>query len=329
MQVNLSEWNKFVTEKPQAHIMQHGGWGEFKKDFGWSVIRIQNEVAGVQLMIRTMPFALKMAYIPKGPFGSQWESLLPEIHQTCTSNGVFALRLEPDEWEPGTSSNHLQKAGFKQVASVQPRRSIIVDLNASEEVILNRMKQKTRYNIRLAAKKEIIIHSSNDVRTFYDLLLRTGDRDGFGIHQFHYYQKAFDFLSPDESCHLLIASYKSQPLAGLMVFKAGTRAWYFYGASIDAERERMPTYLLQWEAMRWAKNAGCTEYDLWGVPDEEEGTLEQGFTERSDGLWGVYRFKRGFGGILKRTAGAWDFIYHPVRYWLFNKMLAVRRVQFN
>ena len=76
----------------------------------------------------------------------------------------------------------------------------------------------------------------------------------------------------------------------------------------------MPTYLLQWEAMRWARERGCSAYDLWGVPDDEEETLESEFTQRSDGLWGVYRFKRGFGGRLVRAVGAWDLVYAPLRY---------------
>jgi Uncharacterized protein involved in methicillin resistance len=88
------------------------------------------------------------------------------------------------------------------------------------------------------------------------------------------------------------------------VFARGRRAWYVYGASNDQERNRMPTYLLQWEAMRWARARGAEEYDLWGVPDADEETLEAHFTERSDGLWGVYRFKRGFGGQVKRAAQA-------------------------
>lgn len=80
----------------------------------------------------------------------------------------------------------------------------------------------------------------------------------------------------------------------------------------------MPAYLLQWEAIRWAKAHGCTEYDLWGVPDVDEGKLETYFSERSDGLWGVYRFKRGFGGELRRAAGPWDRIYQPLLYQLYS-----------
>jgi lipid II:glycine glycyltransferase (peptidoglycan interpeptide bridge formation enzyme) len=102
-----------------------------------------------------------------------------------------------------------------------------------------------------------------------------------------------------------------------MVFARGPRAWYFYGASNDEERNRMPTYLLQWEAMRWAKARGCEEYDLWGVPDVDEATLEADFANRSDGLWGVYRFKRGFGGTLSRSVGAWDRSYLPLAYPLY------------
>jgi lipid II:glycine glycyltransferase (peptidoglycan interpeptide bridge formation enzyme) len=118
-------------------------------------------------------------------------------------------------------------------------------------------------------------------------------------------------------CALLMAEFEGRPLAGLMAFARGSRAWYFYGASNDEERSRMPTYILQWEAMRWAKSQGCTEYDLWGVPDADEETLENNFANRSDGLWGVYRFKRGFGGELKRSAGAWDYAALPPVYPLY------------
>ena len=102
-----------------------------------------------------------------------------------------------------------------------------------------------------------------------------------------------------------------------MVFAYGRRSWYFYGASNDLHRNKMPTYLIQWEAIRWARRLGCTEYDLWGIPDEDEEVLEAQFTERHDGLWGVYRFKRGFGGKVLRAAGPWDRVYQPMLYALY------------
>jgi peptidoglycan pentaglycine glycine transferase (the first glycine) len=108
-----------------------------------------------------------------------------------------------------------------------------------------------------------------------------------------------------------------------MVFAFGNKAWYMYGASGDAHRERMPNHALQWEAIRWSKSQGCATYDLWGVPDEDEAALDAQYMNRSDGLWGVYRFKRGFGGRLVRYVGASDRVYNSLLYRVF--LLALRR----
>jgi lipid II:glycine glycyltransferase (peptidoglycan interpeptide bridge formation enzyme) len=110
-----------------------------------------------------------------------------------------------------------------------------------------------------------------------------------------------------------------------MVFKFGNRAWYFYGASSNMHRDRMPNHLLQWEAIRWARSKGCKEYDLWGVPDANLSTLEANFAKESNGLWGVYRFKRGFGGELKRSVGPWDRIYKPYLYRIYSIWLKTRK----
>jgi len=327
MQVSLTDWNNFIGRNPQAHIMQHGAWGEFKQRFGWSIDRLLIDSSGVQIMIRRLPLGFKFAYVPKGPVGERWETLFPEIHKICRSRGVFFLKVEPDEWEPGNCTEIYRKEGFLPANSIQPQRSIVVDLRPDEGEILDRMKQKTRYNIRLAGKKEVKVKPSKDIKTFYELLLKTGERDRFGIHSLDYYQSVFNLFSKVNACRLFLAFYKNKPLAGIMVFCHGLRAWYFYGASSEEERERMPTYLLQWEGIRWAKSAGCIEYDLWGVPDEEEQILEENFTQKSDGLWGVYRFKRGFGGQLKRSAGAWDYVYSPLKYHIFQNLLKIKKIQ--
>ena len=186
------------------------------------------------------------------------------------------------------------------------------------------MKQKTRYNIRLAGKKGVTVRPWDDLEAFHRMLLLTGGRDGFGVHSLEYYRRAYDLLHPKDMGEILVAEYEGKALAALFVARQGTRAYYLYGASSDEERSRMPAYILQWEAMKWAKERGCEEYDLWGVPDEEEATLEAGFEKRSDGLWGVYRFKRGFGGQLQRAAQALDRVYQPLLYWAYLKFIGSR-----
>ena len=191
---------------------------------------------------------------------------------------------------------------------------MLIELNGSDDQLLGRMKQKTRYNIRLALKKGIVVSPSADISAFYELMKSTGERDGFPIHSFDYYQNAYDIFHPQRESELFLANYDGQPVAGLMVFRSGVRAYYFYGASSDVHRERMPNYLLQWEAMKWAHASGCRVYDMWGVPDEDLATLENEFLKRSDGLWGVYRFKRGFGGVLHRDPVSIDKVYNRFIY---------------
>jgi lipid II:glycine glycyltransferase (peptidoglycan interpeptide bridge formation enzyme) len=179
------------------------------------------------------------------------------------------------------------------------------------------MKQKTRYNIRLARRKGVVIRETCDIDIFYRLMEVTGERDAFGVHSRDYYQRVLDLFEPRGHCRLLCAEFEEQPLAGLIVFVYGKRSWYFYGASSNEHRHLMPTYLLQWKAMQWAREQGSTEYDLWGVPDNDQETLEANFLERRDGLWGVYRFKRGFGGGLRRAVQSWDRVYNPILYKLY------------
>jgi lipid II:glycine glycyltransferase (peptidoglycan interpeptide bridge formation enzyme) len=170
----------------------------------------------------------------------------------------------------------------------------------------------------------VTVRAWDDISAFHKMMLVTGGRDGFGVHSLEYYRRFYELFRPGDMCELLVAEFEGSLLAALMVARSGKNAYYLYGASTDEDRNRMPTYLLQWEAMRWAKARGCETYDLWGVPDEDEETLEANFETRHDGLWGVYRFKRGFGGELKRAAQALDRVYNPLLYKFYLWRMAER-----
>ena len=314
------DWDAFLVEYPNAHLLQTSEWGQLKHHFGWNPRFLLQDGLGAMVLFRQLPLGLSVAYIPRGPVGiGDWSGLWSAVDALCRQEHAIFLRVEPEIWQPvpdGFIEGHLP--GFTSAPqTIQPPRTVLIDLALSEEEILKAMKSKTRYNIRLAERKDVIVRPSTDVVRFFQMSLTTSERDEFGIHSLPYYQRAYDLFAPQGACILLVAEYEGQPLAGLMAFARGDTAWYFYGASTDEERNRMPTYLLQWEAIRWAKARGCQTYDLWGVPDHGESYLEAHFLERSEGLWGVYRFKRGFGGEIRRTIGAWDRVYHPALYRLY------------
>ncbi len=322
--VSLTDWNQFLSQHPNAHLLQTGEWGELKSAFGWKPVRVISENVGVQILFRKLPLGFTIGYIPKAVNSDQSlsEQSWKAIDSVCKSRHAIFCKLEIDSWE---SDFILHPSSFiLSKHNIQPPRTIIVDLTSDEESILARMKQKTRYNIRLAEKKGVTVHAWDDIESFHKMMLVTGGRDGFGVHSLEYYRRAYELFHLKGMCEILVAEYDGKPLAALFVARNGNRAYYLYGASTDEERNRMPTYLLQWEAMKWAKSRGCDEYDLWGVPDEDEATLEANFESRHDGLWGVYRFKRGFGGELKRAAQALDRVYNPLLYWAYLKFMKNR-----
>ena len=328
--LSLAEWKDFLSKCPNANLLQTAAWGELKSDFGWETIRMavvsEERNWGAQILFRNLPLGFTLAYLPKGPVlqegdGSKdmsfpGQNFWAKVDQLCRSKRAVFLKVEPD-----LGNNHGGRdlpIGFRASPhAIQPLRTIVVDLQGSEDEILARMKQKTRYNIRLAAKKGVVIRSSSDIEIFFRLMQTTSERDQFGIHNQEYYLRAFNLFKPENDCELLLAEYEGEPLAALMVFVAGERSWYLYGASASHHRDRMPTYLLQWEAMKWARKQGCTQYDLWGIPDYDQEVLEGQFADRSDGLWGIYRFKRGFGGEIKRSAGPWDRVYQSIIYKIY------------
>jgi len=275
-----------------------------------------------------------LAYIPKGPLvdwadEEQLAALLAALDRAARSWGAIALTVEPDLPDEPLHRERLRALGFRPspFSSVQPRRTLIVDISPDEDAILAAMKSKTRYNVRLAARKGVTVREATeaDLCAFHALTAATAERDRFGVHSPAYYEAAYRLFVPQRRARLLLAEVKGEPVAAVMVFALPPRSWYFYGASGNEHRAKMPTYLLQWEAMRWAKSLGCTTYDLWGVPDEDLDALESEFAERGDGLWPVYRFKRGFGGRLVRSVGAWDRVYAPLRYRVLNMGYSVLR----
>jgi len=334
-ELSAESWDAFTQRFARGHLLQSWAWGQFKARFGWpepvrlAVIEEGRLLAGAQLLFRPLPTGWwTTAYAPKGPLldpaqPQVAEQMLAAIHQVCRRRRAISLKVEPD-WEDSAAAHAWwQERGFRPSAqTVQPRRTVLVDLAPDEDSVLAAMKSKTRYNVRLAARRGIAVRpgTNSDLPAFYRLLQVTSERNGFGIHTAAYYSEVWRTFSGRDAARLFIAEFQGRPLAGLMAFVWGRQAWYMYGASSDDERQRMPNHLLQWEAMRWAKARGCESYDLWGIPDVDEAQIGADVVAAeaagvlSEGMGGLYRFKRGFGGREVRYVGAYDYVYNAPVY---------------
>ncbi|MFN8464232.1 MAG: peptidoglycan bridge formation glycyltransferase FemA/FemB family protein [Caldilineaceae bacterium] len=304
-------------------------------------------VNGCQLLFKRTA-GLTLAYAPRGPITDwgnrfQTELLLHAIHLEARRHGAAVLKIEPDL--PDTADNRalLRSYGFSPSSqTVQPPSTITLDINGTEDAILSRMKSKWRYNVRLAERKGVQVRAlaRDELLLFHALMQVTGERDGFGIHSAEYFAAAYELLTPQHAV-FLVAEYAGEPLAAIVVAAVGSTACYLWGASSDRERSRMPNHALQWEGMRWARSRGAASYDFWGIPDDigklavalhggdgsgtptEELPIDIEALPQGE-LWGVYRFKQGFGGSVVRTAGAWDMALDTIGYRVYQLGLGAR-----
>lgn len=314
-------------------LLQSWRWGDLKARHGWSHERVllgARDAPRVvaQVLLRPMgPF--RVAYVPRGPAAAADLSRCEMAELTVALDRLARLRraaivlLEPDTHAlPVAAGGSL---GWTPSSTlVQPRRTIKVPIECSDEALLAQMKPKTRYNVRLAQRRGVTVRLGGvaDVTSFYRLLAETALRDEFGIHGVEYYRDMLGTFGADAA--LLIAEYDDDPAAAVLVVRHGPEAIYMYGASSRAHQRHMAAYLLQYTGMRWARDAGCRRYDLWGLPESDEAPDETadngGNLNVRNGLWGVYRFKQGFGGDVIDYPGVVERIYLPPLVWVWRRL---------
>ena len=352
MQINLTRiqdpdrWNQLVLQLPHHHLLQSWQWGALKSRYGWEAERVAwldengQPLAAAQLLHRStslnpLPLRFSLSYCPRGPL-MNWtdrqlrREVLDQLANLASKRKAVFLKMDPDltiqslamdQSEPQPDREGLEIEDWlinsrwrRSTEQIQFRNTAIIDLTATEDELLAAMKQKTRYNIRLASRKGVEVRYGHleDLDLLYHMYAETSLRDGFVIRPPAYYQDAWGSFVQAGLARPLIAEVEGQPVAAVMIFRFGDRATYMYGMSRDLHRNKMPSYLLQWEAMQWAKAQGCRIYDFWGAPDE---------MHESDPMWGVYRFKLGFAPTTVFTPGAWDLILRPLHYWAYTRFM--------
>lgn len=283
------------------------------------------------LLKRGVPGTNKtMLYCPRGPVIDFHDKallsfLMKELKKVAKEHGAISLKIDPDiEIEDKEVRDNLIWLGFRQkketlnFEGVQPKFVFRLDISGDLDEVFKNFHSKTRYNIRLAGRRgvEVVKGSRDDLGDFHEIMVETGIRDNFITRPLDYFQNMYDVLNPSGYLELFMAYYEGQPLAGTICLKFGGKSWYLYGASRNRHRNLMPNYLLQWEMIKWAKENGCTLYDFRGV----SGDLRE-----SNPLYGLYRFKKGFGGKFTEFIGEFDYPFNKFQYILLENSISAFR----
>lgn len=315
--VERERWNRAVGGLATGHVLQSYQWGELKERMGWQPFRVlqgsRDNPAGAALVLRRrLPLpGLSVMYVPKGPCfdpadTKTLQAILRRLKVLARDQGALFVKVDPDlTLEDAQPISVLEDEGFRPSGEhIQLRNTMVVDLRPAEKEILGRMNQSTRRNILLAQRHGVVVDQGGaaDLPLFYSLYQETARRDGFILRSYEYYESLWRLFLGGGMAGAFLARWQGEVLAACLALNIGRKAWYMLGASRSQMREVRPNQLLQWEAMRWAKGIGAESYDMWGLPD----VLEPG-----QPMWGLYQFKRGFGGEVRRWIGAYDYVAHP------------------
>ena len=321
----LSEYEAFVQSHPKGNFAQSFLWGKQKPMWRWQAVAVRGTDGKIRgtlaLMTRPVPvIGRTLMYGCRGPVcdlddRETLSQLIEGARALARENRAYVIKIDPDVPSSNTQfAGLLHELGFrgkeggKNFEAIQPRYVFRLNVEGKTgDELLAGFHQKWRYNIRLAERKGVTVRicGKEMVPAFSELMLTTGVRDGFVTRKPAYFEAMLDNLGGH--CRLYMAfDPAGTPIAGTLAIHYGDKVWYLYGASSNEHRNLMPNYLLQWRMIQWAVETGCRVYDFRGV---------SGDVSEDNPLYGLYRFKQGFGGEFTEFIGELDLVLSPVVYW--------------
>ena len=305
-----SQYNKLVT-----HILQSYEWGEFRKQLGLPLLRygiFENEklINAFQLTLHKIPFTKNyVGYLPKGPLPNK--QLADALTQIAKDNNCAFIKIEPDieKDQLSTPNSPLPTSFHPSPKPLFTKYNFVLDLTPSEEDLIKNMHQKTRYNIRVAQKKGVVVEERLDDKAFeiyLDLYFQTTKRQNYFGHNKHYHTLVWNILKEAGMARLLIASYNKEPLTAWMLLNFKDTLYYPYGGSSTLHRDVMASNLVAWEGIKLGKKLGLKKFDLWGALSPD--------ANHKDPWFGFHRFKQGYGAKLLEYIGTFDMIFNYPLY---------------
>lgn len=337
------QWNSFLTSQPRGHLLQSYQWGELNRYLGGRIYRLGAlddgsmvgalllSVAQVPLPVSLPGIHLNWLYGSRGPTVEQpgspaLRALLEQAHVFARKEHAVVLRLEPniadDDPDMDAWLAAYRALGFQSnPTAVHGRRSWVLDLRPSAEELLANFKMTWRQNVRSAERKGVVIRDAEndaDFDAYYDLLKITSERDAFFIHDKEYHREILRQFASKGDAVLYLAEHEGEAIAAKMLIRFGDWCWDMFGASSNSKRNLKPTYLLQYRCIQWAKSRGCSYFDFRTIPE----ILEPG-----EEMWGVYEYKKGFGGFSRLNIPTQDYVYRPLAYNAWRNFVELRRAR--
>ncbi|GCE26766.1 methicillin resistance protein [Dictyobacter alpinus] len=335
------QWNAFLCSQPHGHFLQSYEWGELSRELGERVYRLgvlENGrlVGGMQFTVSNVPLPLPKLrptwlYCARGPVLARQDVsllalLLKQVELIAQQERAITLRVEPniadDDPDLDAWLAIYHKAGFfSNPNSIHGRRSWVLDIQPSADQLYSAFMPAWQRSIDLALQHDIVIrtcYGTSDFDTYYELLRSTSERDGVFLHSSDYHWKTWQAFSANDDAAILLAEHQGRPLAAKMILRFGDWCWDMFTGVEEIEQMPSPVQLLQYHALQWARLRGARFFDFRSIPD----VLVPG-----EDQWEAYEYKKGFSGFSRLTMPTQDYVYQPLIYKPWRKVVELGREQ--
>lgn len=305
-------WDDFLK---QSTFLQSWEWGDFQKALGKRIWRLGFEkngsLLGICLAVEELGRFGKFIYCPRGPV-LDWESanqrvlILTNLTEFFKGKGYVFLRLDP-------ALNKKKESifvGFKNAVNfTQVERSWILDIcGKGDEKLMAGMRKNTRYYLKKAMKSSLEVEVSKDSKDFEEFLNLLQDlavEKKFSSFPNKYLMTQFETMG--SVMKFFCVKKNGRVLAGGWFAFFGKESSYLHGASSKDVGDTQAPYLIQWEAIKHARDIGMERHNFWGIVKEED-------YKPSYPGFGYSNFKKGFGGYVEEYVRTKDFVYNVVKY---------------
>ncbi len=330
---DVKKYKEYLNSSPYTRLTQAIEWGKVKANWNQEIVYLEENgkiIASMMILIQDIPINnATFMYAPRGPVCDITDielvkRLIDEVKPLAKKYNSYLLKFDPPVKYSDELNNLYLKNGFKTSGKnpnhdevIQPSFDAILNIkDMTEEELIKGFSEKTRYNIRLSARKGVKVYYSRkeeDLKIFYDLYKITCDRDKIGCRDYDYFKRMLDAYD-EEHLRIYVAEHENDKLSAAIAINYGPEMFYLYGASSNEKRNLMPNYSMQWEMIKWAIEKKCEIYNFGGIIHLDKDN-------------GLYKFKVGFcreEGIFKYL-GEIDCIYNKRVYFLYKKFLPITK----
>lgn len=313
-QIDDPAWDAYL-ERSGGHHTQSSGWADLKAGYGWRPLRVMavedDVVGGAQLLVKAWS-KVRVGYLARGPAAGDDPELVREIveelKRVARQERVHFVVAQPPP-SPDWLGEHLRGQGFRPSPFyAAPTATVVIDTTLEPDVMLARMKQKTRYNIRLAGRKGVTVRMGEmrDIGTLHRMISATGSRQGFSEYPVEYFERMASVFGLGDRLHIFIAEYEGKPVSALLALCFGDTVAFKKGGWSGSHGNLHTNEAMHWGALKWCHEHGYARYDMEGIDPDVADMVIRGDDLPRD-INPLSRFKLGFGGEALRYPGTYDW----------------------